>query len=256
MKRFVKLFVLYRLTNEEHHKFISDLRGFILNANNAVKNALTEVLPDFLKLANEEDKIIEVLHNNNLTELLLKIDQLRDGLCRALQAIVNAYAISPFNEDQSIVDILKIVSGQFDDIYSMSPKDKTEKIYNLLHELESYEKICTHLHLTRLLQDLRKATVMYNDLCKDQASEWSNKNASIFMKDIRTKIDVAYSRIMNLLEVAILVGGTKKYSDFINTINNYIDVLRSTIRARKKAAEKQKFDNSGDFNDKSTALWD
>jgi hypothetical protein len=255
MKRFIKSFTLNRLTNDGHHKFITNLRYFIIHASPHVRNALIEVLPEFIKLADEEDKIMEVLLNNNLSDLLGKLDALRDGLCHALQTIVSAYAESPFHEDMSMASTLKVISEQFNDIYTVSPEEKSEMLGDFLKKLASYEGLCQHFHLTYILKDLTKATNMYNEFNTEQVDDWANRNIVAFMKEIRMKVDAAYSRIINLLEVAILVGGTNKYSDFVNTLNSYIDAYRSTLRSREIAA-KQEFYYSGEFKDKSAILWE
>ena len=255
MKRFLRYFILNRLTNEGHHKFITNLRDYILHANSHVKNALAEVLPEFIKLAEEEDKIMEVIRNNNLSDLLNKFDALRDGLCYALQAIVSAYANSPFHEDMSIAGTLEAVSEKFDDIYVALPEKKSEMLDNLLKEMASCKEICHQLHLTPILKDLEKATNMYNEFSTEQVGEWANRNMIAFMKEIRLKVDTVYTRIIYLLEVAVLVGGTRKYCEFINKLNNYIDAYRSTLRSREVAA-KQEFYYSGEFTNKSAILWE
>jgi hypothetical protein len=239
MKKFTKTAPLSRLPDEEHNKFMSDLLWLINNTNDAIRTAIYKILPEFTNLTTEENNIIQTTYENKLSDMLAKIDKLRDGLCRAIQAIVTAYMNSPLGEESSIAEKLKIILDKFDNIYQLPAAEKTTMIYNLLHELEFHAESYRQLHMENFLKDLLTATNMYEGLYKGHTSAHADMCIITTIKDVRLKIDAIYAQIIAAVEAAMLVDGISPYSNFVITLNTLIDHSRRKINSNKKKAVKE-----------------
>jgi superfamily I DNA/RNA helicase len=234
MKKFIKTISLYRMRNEEHNKFMSTMRELITNANAIVQDAMGKTLPQFISLAEEENRLVEITYEDKLADMLAETDKLRDGLCRAIQTVVEAYTYSYLDEESSMAKKLKAVVDKFDEVFRASMAEKSATIYNLLHELSAYADIYNRLHLANFLKDLTTATNMYEGLWKGHTNICTDVNTIATVRDVRSEIDVVYAQMVDSLEMAMLVGGINKYSDFVIALNTHIDELRSEIKGNKE----------------------
>ncbi|MDR0694904.1 MAG: DUF6261 family protein [Prevotellaceae bacterium] len=244
LKGFIKKISLSRLPNEEHNKFMCDLLDLIANANDAVGNAITKILPEFANLVEDENTIIKITYENKLKEMLAQTDKLRDGLFRAIQAIVAAYIDSPLEEEARIAKKLKVLFDKFDNIYQLPPLDKTDAIHRLFYELEIHVDTYNQLHLADFFKDLRTATNMYEGLYKGHTSAYSDIGAIAVVKGIRLKADELYAQIIEAIESDMLIYGISRYSNFVIALNALIGELRGKANSGEKRATTNKSGNS------------
>jgi hypothetical protein len=223
------------MTKEEYHTFMSEVLELITQSNYTVKTALADTLPDFVNLLKKANTITQIVDKNGVTELLASTGKLCDGLCIAIQTIVEAYRYSHHKEEKDIAKKLKTQLRQFEGIHLLPPNIKITKIYQLLREREASKELYKQLHLTAFCNDLAAAAEIYDKLYGVHASVQPNKAPPATRKDTRSKIDEAYFRIKNSIEVATLVYGIAPYKNFIIELNILIYKARGKIKQRERA---------------------
>ena len=229
MNKFFRNAHLSSLPDEEHNKFASDLCEMITKSNSVVRQTLVNQFSVFTKLVEKEDRLIKTLYNAQPTYKIKKTDNLRTGLFRALQAITTAYTYSPAGWVSFTAKELSVIFDKFNNIYTMPIATKTATICSLLQKLEAYAESCNRLHITNLISDLANANALYETLCTNYMNTDIDKKAVATMEKIRLKVDVIYSKIIIVLERAMLMDGIKHYSDFVIKFNTYVDTLRRRV---------------------------
>ena len=198
----------------------------ISSANDPVRKTVARHFSIFVKLAEREDHYLKLVTVNKPTYRLYKIDSFRNSLCHAMQTIVTAYTYNSNGWILFAAKELNAVFSKFDNIYAQSQEEKTATIYRLLQELEACPESCNLLHMERFIKDLTNTNTMYETLYKKHTNEFLNKKIATG-KRIREKIDVVYSKMIDLLEQAIIMDGVSNYCDFAIQLNTYIDELKT-----------------------------
>jgi hypothetical protein len=228
------------LSDEEHYKFMTDLLVLIANANVAVGNAVVKVFPEFARSLERENKIINMISKKHLSDNIHKAEKMRAGLYDAIRTVATTYLSSFVVEEVFMAEKLGIIFDDFGDFSKTMPEEKTTKIDGLLNELENCADICSQLHLSNFIKDLTVANNMYAIFSRRYRNVRATMQLIEAGKKIRARVDILYTKMTALIEMAMLMNGISKYSDFVLKLNMYILAVRRKTRENITAPAKSR----------------
>lgn len=247
MEKQVELFRINDLRNEEHFGFVKEcvhLCG-LLPEDKAVaqKNTLQGSV-------DKEDELLEAIKQNLVTAEMGEFDFLRDTTWNGYRLDVNAKQNFPDPEVQAAAKRLKNMLDTYGDPRGLPYIQENGVLDNLIKALETEEATADLelIHASAWLPKLKKYHEEFLRLFRQRNSARAmQENGAV--KAARLITDDAYRKLIQVVNVLVLIDGEAAYAPFIDEMNRLIEYQRTVLSRRKAAAAKKaenKEENKGD----------
>lgn len=188
----------------------------------------------YAKAFAKEDTVYGTLRKDARTNQLKELDTERDRYYMALNASVKALLRNPdaarAAQAQAILDAMKVYKIKTTDAYDR----ESSKLTNLGQDLTGkYAEQVSALGLESYVQGFIHANDEFKKLFNERLKDQSVQELSA-LKNARTEVDEAYSRLIALLNACALLEDGHAYDELIQNINGCIADTRQ--RTHKKAS--------------------
>ena len=182
----------------------------------------------------KEDAAYGTLRKDARTNLLKDLDTQRDQYYMALNTSLKLFAKSPdaarAAQAQALLDAAKVYTIRVNDSYDR----ESSKLTNLGQDLTGkYAEQVSALGLTSYVEALVRINEEFKKVFNERLKDQSVQELSA-LKNARTEVDEAYSRLIALLNAYVLLEDDHAYDELIQNINGCI--ADSRLRTHKKAS--------------------
>jgi hypothetical protein len=235
-KKFLSL-SLSQLKNETHLQFMRSV-SMLLSRTEYTQLRLTlgTVYDSFVQAFAAEDLANEKIRKSAYTEQITQLDTFRDALYHTLGVVLAAYVKSNNADEVNAAKQLKIIYDNYGSVANSTMLQESGVITSMLQDMHAATELLDILSMRPLTDRLGDVNNTLNDLMAERNVETADKDAVGTVPAARLNSDRAYHRLTASLEV---MGFTA--APAIQTlINNFIDVLNSTIAQFRRVIKVKK----------------
>lgn len=232
---------LKSLRNEEHYQFGKDVSALVVKYKAATLN-VEAAFADYSVQIKDEAEALELITKSALTASQEEADYDRDIVFRGLADTVDVGVRHFKPAVRQAAAKLKVVFDHYGNLAVMPYDQESASIANLLGDLNTtYKADVTAAGLTEWVTELTARNAAFVALRAARNTELSTKT-SLRMKEVRVKVDAAYTLIVDRVNSQALLNGDTVYAPFINEMNALVSRYQNTIAKRRgtAAAAKEK----------------
>jgi hypothetical protein len=237
LKYFVTL-ALGRLKNRQHIDFLSGMYDIFTEENTPVKH-IAAFLPPLKELIENEELADRMVRKSSLTVYIREGDQKRLKLYKGMRAHVEAGLLHFQKDKRDAAMCLDIPFKHFKKVLSSSQLVRYTPIYGLLRQLQMHPKEMELLDLNGWAAELEASNERVHELSMKRIAEKAAR-PKLSMKELRSKSNALYDRILNQLEAAAIVEGEEKYSMLFRRMNLHIKRYKSILERGKGSGKGSK----------------
>lgn len=249
MKPVINDFAISHLPNERLFNFVQIVDN---QFGQAAISQLSSVYNNFHMAVQDYQLKLEPVHYVAYTKDISDKDQERDELFTALHVVVLAYTRSPIVAEATAANLLSSVFDKYKGLRDKEYREESGGLFNFIEELETHhqQRLAT-LHLTEWVNILKNKNqefaLIYGERNVQKREYFSYKE----ILAARQTVLEAYRELIAHFEASVLVGSIPNgsYQNMVQTINEYIDLEKLTLKmekGRKKAKkEKENSENGG-----------
>jgi hypothetical protein len=230
------------LPNDTHFQFYTEFFA-LYERYKAGLISFEQLFLILFALYGAEDSALKKIAKSSLTAELNDADKFRDELWRAMVYHLKSALLHYDHDVRQAATHVKIVFDTYGDVTKKSLDDESSAIYNFLQDMRGkYLKDATKAGFAPdWLDALEGSNTTVSVLMRERYDETAAR-PEIAMKEVRRKVDDAYSNIVDCINAAIIMEGEEKYRDFVTAVNVVIKRY-ADIQAQRKgraAAKKAK----------------
>ncbi len=206
-----------------------------LDEEDLVALKLEDEATNFKAVFHQFDDAIKHATKSDLTEKLMKLDDIRDNLIVGLRYVVKGMT---YYSDETLADKAKkvkvIVDKYGSRITELAQLDETGIIINLLQDLQKPEitSIVTDLSLNHWITQLEEANTQFKDLYVDRSKQESQLVVGETKKQ-RNKMQQAFIHLCKVIEAHAILEGETPYLPLIRMINVEVAKVKEVAKQRK-----------------------
>ena len=237
---------LNNLRNEEHYQFGKDVSALVVKYK-AATLGVEVAFTDYSEEIKQEAEALELITKSVLTASQEEADYDRDVVFRGLADTVDVGVRHFKPAVRQAAAKLKVVFDHYGNLAVMPYDQESASIANLLGDLNTtYKSDVTAAGLTEWVTELTARNAAFVALRAARNTELSTKT-SLRMKEVRVKVDAAYTLIADRVNSQALLNGDTAYAPFINEMNALVSRYQNTIAKRRgtAAAAKEKAKENG-----------
>lgn len=233
----IEKFPLLRLRNEEHFQFDTDFKTLVVQAT-PVALGVEALFASWLAGYAQESEAIEVIRKSSITDEIFAADERRDrifrGFCLTVEAVT--YHYNPVWVQAALR--LKTVTDHYGNLTVMSYLEETASIANFISELNGARAadIAT-INAGVWLSELENSNTAFSNLMSSRFTESAGK-PQLNIKQVRSASDTAYNRIIDFVNIMVVMNGEAAYAGFINELNKRVEYYRTLLNKRKPGDDK------------------
>lgn len=239
---------LFRLRNNEHFQFMSDVEVLIKKHDSAMLGIDSEYI-DFSNQLKFEGVAMQAELGSNISKVIGQADRQRVRIWKAIYGRVKSTRLSPFESEAESAEIIMRVIKSFGKIHGLSYNECSSIISNLIAILT---EPANAIHLQKLgveawVDELRKENERFQNLFNDRNAEYASREQGN-VRFVRRPVDQLYTCIVERINATIVLGVAKPaVLSFAGELNETIAYYRTTLHIRKgRSRERAKVKESSD----------
>lgn len=232
---------LSRLHNAAHSALMKHFSALITKYT-AAKLDVTALLTPFTAAQKAESDYMAQTLTSDISDMLVKLDNIRDAHYRAFVAYVKALT---GHYDANIAKAAGHVWYVLDakgNVPGEPYNDETNEISDMMTELKNKNTAdLTAANLTEWLALLKNKNDAFDAAYKDRNNQQGAK-IHADTQALRKATDVAYNNIVKRINALIEINGDAAYKAFVSEYNEYLETEKNLIAQREGRAEAAKKD--------------
>lgn len=239
---------LEHLRDNEHYRMMESLLNVVQEEigkadpeNGGELNAVIIPLSElFQQRLETEQRAINRLRKNELTDPIADADTLRDNAFRGLMLYVKTYSLSPDEEKREAARCLQVLLENVGDFRRDNYEAESGTIVPFLNELErNHTENIKIIGAEEWVEALRDANNKFDELMNERSQQHAEKEP-ITGKEARRLVNKVYQQLITSIEVVYTVSDGGVYENLIDRINEIIGDYKTTLAQRKGRAKASK----------------
>lgn len=230
----IEFLSLYRLRNDEHYQFITDIKVLISKAT-PEELGVAEINTSFNTAFNAEDAAMKVELGSSQSKVIKNLDGIRDKSWNALNQRVDAAVICPVEAEAKAGEALKRVFNLYGDKRQAPYNEESAALTNLVADLLSpaNKPHCETLGITTWVEVLKTQNEAFQAALNSRNEELAGRtsgNTWAFREDVDKYYQKMVDRINSTIELNLAKPGVEK---FVKEVNQKIAYYKNVIAIRK-----------------------
>jgi hypothetical protein len=221
------------LPNAAHYNFTAIVRTALENASANVKEALGDLLTQFILWNNKEFAALEWLRKSVLTEKIAEADHRLDRAIVALNAQVHALEYSLTTDIAEAAHRMSLMLNSYGKVYNKPYDEEIGDVRLILGQFNGpFADEVASLGVAALCSEIDAAFTEFNNLFEERGAETLNK-PDISLRQVRREEDRVYHQITVLLNAGAAMG-TPGFAEVIDRLNPDIEHMNEQFHRAKK----------------------
>jgi hypothetical protein len=233
---------LYRLRNDEHYQFITDIK-VLINKATAEELGIADINTSFNTAFNAEDTAMKVELGSSQSKAIRDLDAERDKTWNALSLRIDAAFICPVVAEAKAGEALKRVFNLYGDKRKAPYNEESAALTKLVADLLSpaNKPHCETLGIIAWVEALKTQNEAFQAVLNNRNEELAGRtsgNTWAFREDVDKYYQKIVDRINSTIELNLAKPGVEK---FVKEVNEKIAYYKNVIAIRKgrKLSEKK-----------------
>jgi hypothetical protein len=229
----IEKFNYNNLRNGEHNQFQTEIKELIEKYTPEALG-IAPLYATYLPLYNNECEALNVITKNDKSELLANADIERDTTVDGFSEFIKSLLKHYDPEVRQAATRIKIVIDSAGNVAAKPYDDETSSINKLCTTLTTNyaNDIAAIPGASGWLSKLKADNDAFETIMNERYTEESAKT-QLRMKQVRVKVDAAYSAIIKRVNALIEVNGEANYAEFATEVNQRIYKYSNQLAQRK-----------------------
>jgi len=218
--------------NDEHYNFHTEVNGLITYYT-AASLLIAAEYATYFPLLGEEGEALNFVRKNSYSTLVAQADVIRDNTIDGMDDAIKS-GVKHFNaEVREPAKRLKILRASSGDITRKAYSKESGDIVKLLSDLKG--PYAADVAAAKISDWVVELEANQNNFVATQNHRYDEEGEKtrVRMKKVRVEVDEAYRIMVKKINALIIVNGEAPYVEFVNKLNQRIDVYTTNLAIYK-----------------------
>jgi hypothetical protein len=218
----------------EFIQFLKDVISICKN-NDAAKLKIDTRLMPLEENVNSLEGIFKKERGSDLTKEITELDERRDqafvSFTQFIEAYMNHFDSTKFEAAEKINRVIEKYGYS---IARLNYQAETTTLTNLVNDLESEPDLAVAvntLDLQPLIDEIKTANTLFNEKYLERIREKAQVAEGNTI-ELRKESEIAFRKLIDLIEAWIEVSGADSYQNLVNQLNELIEKYNQTLSLR------------------------